>query len=242
MSVTIPLPSWRCHKVVQALKIAAIIPNPRGVELHFDDQRFCPIEVGDAWVNKHAPQPGGYLVVYPGDGYRSWSPADAFEAGYTPVDDGQQPSGNSGELPAAAAPERVPVHEWAALHAAGCAGKNCGATDGRHSPECLDEAALCQGWGDFGHALRALKAGHRVARSGWNGKGMWLAYSPGSKALPAEKFWAGPNRDYAAANGGTADVLPCITMKTATGEVLMGWLASQTDMLAEDWCLVGGDA
>jgi hypothetical protein len=91
---------------------------------------------------------------------------------------------------------------------------------------------------DFGFALFALKQGHRVARFGWNGKGMWLAYSPGSKALPAEKFWAGPNRDYAAANGGTADVLPCITMKTATGEVLMGWLASQSDMLAEDWTIV----
>ena len=91
---------------------------------------------------------------------------------------------------------------------------------------------------NFGQAIEALKQGQRVARSGWNGKGMWLAYSPGSKALPAERFWAGPNREYAAANGGTADVLPCITMKTATGEILMGWLASQTDMLADDWGLV----
>lgn len=33
-------------------------------------------------------------------------------------------------------------------------------------------------------------------------------------------------------------VLPSITMKTATGEILMGWLASQTDMLAEDWHVV----
>lgn len=88
---------------------------------------------------------------------------------------------------------------------------------------------------DFGDAIRSLKGGKRVARSGWNGKGMWLALSPGSKALPADKFWAGPNREFALANGGYADVLPSITMKTATGEVLMGWLASQTDMLAEDW-------
>lgn len=91
---------------------------------------------------------------------------------------------------------------------------------------------------DFGEAIRWLKAGRRVQREGWNGKGMWLAYSPGSKALVAEKFWAGANRDYAIENGGTADVLPCITMKTATGEILMGWLASQTDMLAEDWSCV----
>jgi hypothetical protein len=90
----------------------------------------------------------------------------------------------------------------------------------------------------FGGALEVLKVGGKVARAGWNGKGMWLAYSPGSKALPAEKFWAGPNRDYALANGGTADVLPCITMRVASGEILMGWLASQTDMLAEDWVIV----
>lgn len=92
----------------------------------------------------------------------------------------------------------------------------------------------------FGLAIEALKLGFRVARRGWNGKGMWLAYSPGTKALPAEKFWAGANRDYAKANGGAADVLPCITMKTATGEILMGWLASQTDMLAEDWEILDG--
>lgn len=90
----------------------------------------------------------------------------------------------------------------------------------------------------FGLAIEALKKGMKVCREGWNGKGMWLAYSPGSKALPAERFWAGPNAEYAKANGGTADVLPCITMKTATGEILMGWLASQTDMLAEDWQIV----
>ena len=91
---------------------------------------------------------------------------------------------------------------------------------------------------DFSQALIELKAGKKISRAGWNGKGMWLAYSPGSKALPAERFWAGPNREYAAGNGGTADVLPCVTMKTATGEVLMGWLASQTDMLADDWGVV----
>lgn len=69
------------------------------------------------------------------------------------------------------------------------------------------------------------------------GKGMWVALSPGSKALPAERFWAPQNRRHAEENGPT-DVLPCFTMKTATGEILMGWLASQTDMLAEDWAVV----
>lgn len=88
---------------------------------------------------------------------------------------------------------------------------------------------------NFGAALKALKDGRRVCRDGWNGNGMWLAMSPAHPGLPAEKFWAGPNRDYAEQNGGTAPVLASITMKTAQGDILMGWLASQTDMLAEDW-------
>ena len=89
----------------------------------------------------------------------------------------------------------------------------------------------------FGLALEALKLGKRVARSGWNGKDMWLALSGpnGARIVPAAGFWSEHNRDYAIACGGHANVLPCITMKVATGEILMGWLASQTDMLAEDW-------
>jgi len=88
---------------------------------------------------------------------------------------------------------------------------------------------------DFGGALNALKIGRRVCRTGWNGKGMWLALSPGTTSLPADKFWAGPNREYAEANGGFATVLPSISLKTATGEIQMGWLASQSDMLSTDW-------
>ncbi len=89
----------------------------------------------------------------------------------------------------------------------------------------------------FDAAIRAIKAGLKVQRQGWNGKGMFVSQSPGSVALPAEKFWNPHNRAFAEANGGTADVLPCITMKTADDKILMGWLASQTDMLADDWQL-----
>ena len=96
---------------------------------------------------------------------------------------------------------------------------------------------------DFGNALAALKIGLKVARAGWNGKGMWLSLScspggdtiAGRREIAAENFWSANNSEYARQNGGSAVVLPCITMKTATGEILMGWLASQTDMLAEDW-------
>ena len=92
----------------------------------------------------------------------------------------------------------------------------------------------------FGDALAELKNGRRVARAGWNGKGMWLALScDGSREVPAANFWAPANRAWAEQQpNGTAMVLPSITMKTATGEILMGWLASQTDLLAEDWVVL----
>lgn len=93
---------------------------------------------------------------------------------------------------------------------------------------------------DIGHAIDAMKQGSRVARKGWNGKGMWLSLSGpmGPREITADKFWSDNNAEYAREQGGAAKVLPCITMKTATGEILMGWLASQTDLLAEDWEIV----
>ena len=91
----------------------------------------------------------------------------------------------------------------------------------------------------FGMAIEALKAGKKVARAGWNGKGMWLSLScDGTREVAAENFWSPHNAEHARLNGGKATVLPSITMKTASGEILMGWLASQSDMLAEDWSIV----
>ena len=68
---------------------------------------------------------------------------------------------------------------------------------------------------------------------------MWLSLScDGTREVAAENFWSPHNAEHARLNGGKATVLPSITMKTATGEILMGWLASQSDMLAEDWSIV----
>lgn len=100
------------------------------------------------------------------------------------------------------------------------------------------ESEMNQGL-DFGQALRKLKQGERVCRAGWNGKGMWLSLTPGSKTVQAANIWSKNNREYAESlPDQVVEVLPAITMKTATGEILMGWLASQTDMLAEDWEVV----
>ena len=96
---------------------------------------------------------------------------------------------------------------------------------------------------NFGQAIEILKSGGKVARSGWNGKGMWLSLScDGTREVAAENFWSPHNAEFARQNGGKALVLPAITMKTvdSTGReaILMGWLASQTDMLSEDWLVI----
>lgn len=124
--------------------------------------------------------------------------------------------------------------------------------DSRHagyiswSPKAQFEAAYRPTTGlTFGLALEALKKGSKVARAGWNGKGMWLSLSGplGGQSIAAEAFWSKNNWEFAKSQPDAhATVLPCITMKTTNAHgrvaILMGWLASQTDMLSEDWMVV----
>jgi hypothetical protein len=70
---------------------------------------------------------------------------------------------------------------------------------------------------NFGQAIEALKQGKKVSRSGWNGKGMWLALQ-----VP---------------DANSKMSLPYIYMFTATKD-LVPWLASQTDVLSDDWGIV----
>jgi hypothetical protein len=77
------LPRYICHKEVGALKITAVVDKGCGVAaLEVDPPRFGPIYTDAHWLAAHAPKPGGYLVFYK-DGFRSYSPAKAFEEGYT---------------------------------------------------------------------------------------------------------------------------------------------------------------
>lgn len=78
---------------------------------------------------------------------------------------------------------------------------------------------------NFGKAVELLKLGTRVARAGWNGKGMWvwLCIPEGSYTLESD--------------GKTYGRLPYLYMKTADNK-LVPWVASQTDILAEDWEIV----
>ncbi len=90
---------------------------------------------------------------------------------------------------------------------------------------------------DFGWAIQQLKAGSRVRRSGWNGKGMYLWLLPAA-SVKAEWCREPHLKTMAEANGGEIEALGSIRMLTADRKVLTGWLASQTDMLSEDWEIV----
>lgn len=84
--------------------------------------------------------------------------------------------------------------------------------------KATDEISTALGVGlSFGRALRALKLGQKVAREGWNGKGMWLALQ-----LPDDN---------------SKMQRPYIYMSDAEG-LLVPWLASQTDLLSDDWMVV----
>lgn len=86
----------------------------------------------------------------------------------------------------------------------------------------------------FGHAIEALKLGKRVARAGWNGKNMYLWLLPAA-TVKAEWCREAHLKAMAEAKGGEIECLGSIRMMTADQKVLTGWLASQTDILSEDW-------
>lgn len=87
----------------------------------------------------------------------------------------------------------------------------------------------------FGEALRQAKSGKQIARKGWNGKGMAVAYQPGyPDGVPCNKntadVWNIPE-------GSIFRCQPYLQMRCVDGTYQM-WLASQSDILAEDWYIV----
>lgn len=102
--------------------------------------------------------------------------------------------------------------------------------------------------GTFGQALESLKRGHLVTRKGWNGKGMFIFMRPEDslptnmivnqvKSLPESfKIWVSDN--YGDSETDKIKFTAYLCMKAADGTVVNGWLASQTDMLANDWVIV----
>ncbi len=99
--------------------------------------------------------------------------------------------------------------------------------------------------GSFGWALAHAKRGSRIQRAGWNGKGMWVALSPGIRFSPeaaregaawhrAEELRSTPP----AAEYVDIVTLPRLDMRAADGSITIGWNASQPDMLADDWSVL----
>jgi len=93
---------------------------------------------------------------------------------------------------------------------------------------------------DIGYAVAALKEGKRVARAGWNGKGMFLFLLPAGDGIPTKVIHDPALRAVieSEVGGETFDALGSVRMFTADKKVLTGWLASQTDLLAEDWTVL----
>ncbi len=80
------MPCYRSHKIVHALKIAKLQSGDvdKNTVMFPVETEFEPILLTRDYVEKHNPQVGGYYIVYE-DGYKSWSPAETFESGYTRI-------------------------------------------------------------------------------------------------------------------------------------------------------------
>ncbi len=87
MSVAYKLAKYKCHKEVHASKIRMISSNLLFLENFPPD---APLEVPYEYIEKHKPKAGGYYVLYE-DGYPSFSPPEAFESGYTLIEEGTTP-------------------------------------------------------------------------------------------------------------------------------------------------------
>jgi len=83
MSSSEQMPKYKCHKEVWAVKIKAIRHLKDGsATIVTQEEGVTPFRVDEAYLKKHQPECGGYYVVYE-DGYKSFSPAEPFEAGYS---------------------------------------------------------------------------------------------------------------------------------------------------------------
>lgn len=101
------------------------------------------------------------------------------------------------------------------------------------SPKDVFEASYQEnGKMSFGHALVAVESGAKIARSGWNGKGMFVYYVP-ANSYPAQ---TGVAKKHFGADA-KVPYRAYMAMKTVDNDVVM-WTVSQTDALAKDWCIV----
>lgn len=95
---------------------------------------------------------------------------------------------------------------------------------------------------NFGEALKALGEGKQVQRAGWNGKGMYVVQMPGYDSIPCNENTA---RAHHIPAGEPVSTAPYLVLRAVAPQdcktklfLVPGWLASQTDMLADDWSVL----
>lgn len=96
---------------------------------------------------------------------------------------------------------------------------------------------------DFGQAIKHLKAGKKVTRAGWNGKGMWIYLVPANnypaQTEAAQVYWGDKGVGVHVSGAPLVPYGAYIAMKTSL-EIVLPWIASQSDMLSEDWTIADG--
>lgn len=105
---------------------------------------------------------------------------------------------------------------------------------------------------NYGEALEHVKKGRLAQRKGWNGKGMFIFMRPegnlsvvqilGLNTMPVgvKDYYEMKNQPIVSAHEPKVTFTPYLCMKAADDTIVNGWLASQTDMLANDWQIVEG--
>ena len=89
-----------------------------------------------------------------------------------------------------------------------------------------------EGAWSFGKALEAMKEGKRVTRTNWNGKGQYVFIADGVE------FHTDADISEFSGSADGVFVAPMFVLRTAQGNLQPGWLATQSDLLAEDWYAV----
>ena len=90
---------------------------------------------------------------------------------------------------------------------------------------------------NFGQAIEQLRLGAKVQRAGWNGKNMYIFLATSDADSIARTSGIRQEIEKLAAEDPQC-VQTCFVMKNAKGRLVPGWLASQEDMLANDWAIV----
>ena len=85
----------------------------------------------------------------------------------------------------------------------------------------------------FGEALETIKTGKKAQREGWNGAGQYVYYVPAGHYAPCTEA----GKELVGADG-KVSYRPYLALKTVQGDVVP-WLASQSDLLSDDWRVLG---